>query len=61
MTIAELIEYLCLTIGEMAVLIDKMAERLLRAGLLEDSELEAVEAIQRRIKSFEIGRGNNES
>lgn len=61
MTIAELIERLCLTIGDMAVLIDKMAERLLQAGMIADDELEAVEEIRHRIESIKIDRKHDGS
>lgn len=61
MTIAELIEYLCLTIGDMAALINKMAERLLQSDMIHDDELKAVEEIQRRIRTIKIGRDNTES
>lgn len=61
MTIAELIEYLCLTIGDMAALINKMAERLLQSDMIHDDELKAVEEIQRRIRTIKIDRGNTES
>lgn len=58
MTIAELIEYLCLTIGDMAALINKMTERLLQSDMIHDDELKAVEEIQRRIKAIKIDRDN---
>ena len=58
MTIAELIEYLCLTIGDMAALINKMAERLLQSDMIHDDELKAVEEIQRRIRTIKIDRDN---
>jgi len=58
MTIAELIEYLCLTIGDMAALINKMADRLLQSDMIHDDELKAVEEIQRRIKTIKIDRDN---
>ncbi len=61
MTIAELIEYLCLTIGDMAALINKMAERLLQSDMIHDDELKAVEEIQRRIRTIKIDRDNTES
>lgn len=61
MTIAELIEYLCRTIGDMAVLIEEMADRLLQTGSISDDELKTIEDIQRRVKSFKIDRANNES
>ena len=59
MTIAELIEFLCLTIGDMAVLIDKMAERLLQSGMISNGELESIEEIKHRIQSIEIESRNN--
>lgn len=61
MTIAELIERLCLTVGDMAAMIDKMAERLLQAGMIADDELEAVEEIRRRIESIKIDRKHDGS
>ena len=61
MTIAELIEYLCRTIGDMAVLIEEMADRLLQTRSISDDELKTIEDIQRRVKSFKIDRANNES
>lgn len=61
MTIAELIEGLCLTIGDMAVLIDKMAERLLQTGMITDDELETVEEIRRRFESIKIDRNHDGS
>lgn len=61
MTIAELIERLCLTIGDMAVLIDKMVERLLQAGMITDDERETVEEIRHRIESIKIDRNHDGS
>jgi len=60
-TIAELIERLCLTVGDMAAMIDKMAERLLQAGMIADDELEAVEEIRHRIESIKIDRKHDGS
>ena len=61
MTIAELIEYLCRTIGDMAGLIEDMAGRLLQAGAISDDELKAIADIQRRVKSIKIDREKGES
>ena len=54
MTIAQLIETLCLLVGEMADLTDSLAMRLLQAGCMTEGEAEQLQEIHKRIEA--IGR-----
>ena len=54
MTIAQLIENLCILIGEMASLIDNLAMRLMQTGCMTEGEFSEVREIQRRIEAIGI-------
>lgn len=61
MTIAQLIENLCILIGEMASLIDKLVMRLMQTGCMTEGEISEVREIQRRIEAIGISPPQNES
>ena len=54
MTIAQLIETLCLLVGEMADLTDSLAMRLLQAGCMTEGEAEQLNEIHNRIEAIGI-------
>lgn len=54
MTIAELIESLCNTIGEMADIINRLSLRLQQTGTMTEGELEELERIRKRISAIGI-------
>ena len=61
MTIAQLIENLCILIGEMASLIDKLVMRLMQTGCMTEGEISEVREIQRRIEAIGISPPQNEN
>lgn len=54
MTIAELIESLCNTIGEMADIINRLSLRLQQTGTMTEGEREELERIRKRISAIGI-------
>lgn len=60
MTIAQLIETLCLLVGEMADLTDSLAMRLLQAGCMTEGEAEQIQEIHKRIEAIGISPPDNE-
>lgn len=60
MTIAALLESLCVLIGDMAKLIDDLAMRLLQAGCMTEGELAQLREIQRRAEAIGISPPKNE-
>lgn len=54
MTIAELIEYLCTLVGEMAGIIERLSLRLQQSGIMTEGEHEEVEKIRKRISAIGI-------
>lgn len=60
MTIAQLIETLCLLVGEMADLTDSLAMRLLQAGCMTEGEAEQLQEIHKRIEAIDISPPDNE-
>lgn len=60
MTIAQLIENLCILIGEMASLIDKLVMRLMQTGCMTEGEISEVREIQRRIQAIGISQQQDE-
>lgn len=61
MTIAQLIESLCILIGEMASLIDWLALRLLQTGIMTEGELSEIAEIRKRIDAVGISPRNDEN
>lgn len=61
MTIAQLIESLCILIGEMASLIDRLALRLLQTGIMTEGELSEIAEIRKRIDAVGISPRNDEN
>lgn len=60
MTIAALLDSLCVLIGDMAKLIDDLAMRLLQAGCMTEGELSQLREIQRRVEAIGIPQSDNE-
>lgn len=60
MTIAQLIETLCLLVGEMADLTDSLAMHMLQAGCMTEGEAEQLEEIHKRIEAIGISPPDNE-
>lgn len=61
MTIAQLIETLCLLVGEMADLTDSLAMRLLQAGCMTEGEAEQIQEIHKRIEAIGISPPDNDN
>lgn len=60
MTIAALLDSLCVLIGDMSKLIDDLAMRLLQAGCMTEGELSQLREIQRRVEAIGIPQSDNE-
>lgn len=54
MTIAELIESLCSTIGSMADIINRLSLRLQQTGVMTEGEQQEIEEIRKRISAIGI-------
>lgn len=54
MTIAELIEYLCDTIGEMAGIINALSLRIQQTGSMSEGEYLEIQEIRKRISAIGI-------
>lgn len=54
MTIAELIEYLCVTIGEMAGIINTLSLRVQQTGSMTEGEYLEIQKIRKRISAIGI-------